>query len=238
MTTVLGIDQGFQRRDFNAEPRIQAAIVKWVVAPGVLMFAVPNGGLRSKAEAARMKWTGVVVGIPDLVVIAPIRRVFFLEVKTASGRLSEDRRAIFDLLVALGAPRAIVRPSTTSGAPFSSGESKHGRRALSDRAFRAPGARRKEWAQGRCSLGADTCDRLLGLPDLARHLSNRYGATTNQTVRVVVKYIDDRLARQNENFTDLTLKALQAAWPCQHYTAKRRLPASSDDFIAAKNKHR
>jgi VRR-NUC domain len=111
MTTVLGIDQGFQRRDFNAEARIQAAIVEWVrtVAPGVLIFAVPNGGLRSKAEAARRKWTGVVAGIPDLIVITPICRVFFLEVKTAAGRLSEDQRAIFDLLVAMGTPRAIVR---------------------------------------------------------------------------------------------------------------------------------
>jgi hypothetical protein len=109
--TTLEIDRGFQRRDFNAEARIQAAIVEWVrtVAPGVLIFAVPNGGLRSKAEAARLKWTGVVAGIPDLVVIAPIGRVFLLEVKTASGRLSEDQHAIFGLLVALGTPRAIVR---------------------------------------------------------------------------------------------------------------------------------
>lgn len=102
--TTVRSDQGFQRRDFNAEARIQAAIVEWVrtVAPGVLIFAVPNGG-------SRMKWTGVLAGIPDLVVIAPIRRVFFLEVKTACGRLLEDQRAIFDLLVALGTPRAIVR---------------------------------------------------------------------------------------------------------------------------------
>jgi VRR-NUC domain len=109
--TTVRSDQGFQRRDFNAEARIQAAIVEWVrtVAPGVLIFAVPNGGLRSKTEAARMKWTGVLAGIPDLVVIAPIRRVFFLEVKMACGRLSEDQRALFDLLVALGTPRAIVR---------------------------------------------------------------------------------------------------------------------------------
>lgn len=76
MTTVLGIDPGFHRRDFNAEARIQAAIVEWVrtVAPGVLIFAVPNGGLLSKAEAARMKWTGAVAVIPNLAVIAPIVR--------------------------------------------------------------------------------------------------------------------------------------------------------------------
>jgi hypothetical protein len=111
MTTAFGINQGFRRGDFNAEARVQAAIVEWVrtVAPGVLIFAVPNGGLRSKAEAARLKWTGVVPGIPDLVVIAPIGRAFFLEVKTSNGRLSDDQRAIFDALAVLGAPFMTVR---------------------------------------------------------------------------------------------------------------------------------
>jgi hypothetical protein len=52
--------------DRNGEARIQASIVEWVrtVAPGVLIYAVPNGGYRSKVEAARLKWTGVVAGIP------------------------------------------------------------------------------------------------------------------------------------------------------------------------------
>lgn len=140
MTTVLGIDQGFQRRDFNAEPHIQAAIVEWVrtVAPGVLIFAVPNGGLSSKAEPARMKWTGVVAGVPNLIVIAPIGRVFFLEVKTASSRLPEEQRAVFNLLVALGARRAIARSIETFGASLSNGESR--RRALAQRLAGALGA--------------------------------------------------------------------------------------------------
>ncbi len=120
MTTVLGIDQGFQRRDFNAEARIQAAIVEWVrtVAPGVLIFAIPNGGLRSKAEAALMEWTGVVAGVPDLTIIAPTGRVFFLEVKMASGRLSEDQRAVLDLLIALGRAARLCVRLMTFGASF------------------------------------------------------------------------------------------------------------------------
>ncbi len=97
--------------DFNAEARIQAAVVDWIktVAPGVLVFHIPNGGLRSKAEAARLKWIGVLAGIPDLIVIAPGRRAFFLEVKTEAGRLSTDQLAVHDRLVALGTPAAIVR---------------------------------------------------------------------------------------------------------------------------------
>jgi hypothetical protein len=42
------------------------------------------------------------------------------------------------------------------------------------------------------------------------------GVNTKQIERVVVKYIDDRPERQNENFTDLAAEALRAAWPCQH----------------------
>jgi VRR-NUC domain len=98
-------------RDGNAEARIQASIVEYVrlVAPGVLIFAIPNGGLRSKAEAARMKWTGTLAGVPDLAIVAPGGRVFFIEVKSPGGTLSPDQRAIRDWLVALGSPPAICR---------------------------------------------------------------------------------------------------------------------------------
>jgi VRR-NUC domain len=98
-------------RDGNAEARIQASIVEYVrlVAPGVLIFAIPNGGLRSKAEAARMKWTGTLAGVPDLAIVAPGGRVFFIEVKAPGGTLSPDQRAIRDWLVALGSPPAICR---------------------------------------------------------------------------------------------------------------------------------
>jgi|BarGraNGADG00212_1021973.scaffolds.fasta_scaffold150643_1 hypothetical protein len=40
--------------------------------------------------------------------------------------------------------------------------------------------------------------------------------TVSQAVRVVVKYIDDRPARLNENFKALAYEALQAAWPCKN----------------------
>jgi Rap1a immunity proteins len=42
------------------------------------------------------------------------------------------------------------------------------------------------------------------------------GATNEQAIRVVVKYIDDQPARLNENFKVLALEALQAAWPCKN----------------------
>jgi VRR-NUC domain len=102
---------GYRSRDGNAEAQIQRAIVEYVrlVASDALIFAIPNGGLRSKTEAARLKWTGTLAGVPDLAIIAPRGRVFFVEVKSAGGRLSDDQRSIHDRLVALGSPPAICR---------------------------------------------------------------------------------------------------------------------------------
>jgi hypothetical protein len=42
------------------------------------------------------------------------------------------------------------------------------------------------------------------------------GVTHGQSVRVVVKYIDERPARQNESFKTLANEALSAAWPCKN----------------------
>jgi hypothetical protein len=52
----------------NAEANVQAAIVAWIrtVAPELIVFHPPNGGLRGKSEAARLKWIGTLAGIPDL----------------------------------------------------------------------------------------------------------------------------------------------------------------------------
>jgi hypothetical protein len=110
-----------RRRDGNAEARIQAAVIEWIrwCAPQTVVFAIPNGGLRGKAEAARLRWTGVLAGVPDLAVLAPRGRAFFLEVKTPDGRLSLDQREMFDRLVALGHDAAIVRCVEDVRAAFS-----------------------------------------------------------------------------------------------------------------------
>ena len=41
------------------------------------------------------------------------------------------------------------------------------------------------------------------------------GVTNNQAVAVVVKYIEARPERMHEQFGDLALEALTAAWPCK-----------------------
>ena len=97
--------------DPNAEARRQAAVVEYVrwCAPHVRIFAVPNGGLRSKAEAAKLKWTGVLAGVLDLVLVLPEGRCAFWETKTPRGRLSDDQREFIAALEALGQRWALVR---------------------------------------------------------------------------------------------------------------------------------
>ena len=71
----------------------------------ILVFAVPNGGKRGKAEAVRMKAEGVLPGVPDLVIPEP-RGGFcglYVEVKrTQGGRLSEAQEKVIAKLRARG----------------------------------------------------------------------------------------------------------------------------------------
>lgn len=98
-------------RDGNAEARVQAACIAFVraVAPDCLVFAVPNGGLRSKSEASRMRWTGTLAGVPDMILLAPGARAIFIEVKADKGRLSPEQSEVIEWIERLGFSCWIVR---------------------------------------------------------------------------------------------------------------------------------
>jgi hypothetical protein len=99
-----------RERDRNAEAKRQASIVEYVrwVAPHIVIFHVPNGGLRTKAEAARLKWVGVLAGVLDLMLLLPDARCALWETKTPHGRLSDDQQAFTLRLMALGHRWAVV----------------------------------------------------------------------------------------------------------------------------------
>jgi VRR-NUC domain len=100
-----------------SEQEIQAAIAAhfaWRARPNIWWGAIPNGGLRSKIEAAILRGQGVRAGAPDLLIVAD-GRAYFLEVKTEGGRLSpvqlecheELRRAGAEVGIAYGLDHAL-----------------------------------------------------------------------------------------------------------------------------------
>lgn len=93
------------------EHNIQAACVRWFNLQWPqyrgLLFAVPNGGARSKATAGKLKAEGVVPGVADLILLVP--RILYtriegsvgeaafqcglcIEMKTEKGRQSPEQK--------------------------------------------------------------------------------------------------------------------------------------------------
>jgi hypothetical protein len=61
-------------------------------APDVFAFHVPNGGWRSRIEAAILKGLGARAGVPDVIMVKN-GRTYELELKTRGGRLTEAQYA-------------------------------------------------------------------------------------------------------------------------------------------------
>ena len=86
------------------EHNLQCACVRWFNLQWPeyrgLLFAVPNGGARSKATAGKLKAEGVVAGVADLILLVPKRSSdnplilaptyygICIEMKTPKGRQS------------------------------------------------------------------------------------------------------------------------------------------------------
>lgn len=73
------------------EQQIQIALVQHLRAravPGLVYFHVPNGGLRSKREAALLKAMGVRAGVSDFIFVHA-GKVYALELKAEGGRATE-----------------------------------------------------------------------------------------------------------------------------------------------------
>lgn len=96
------------------EDQEQARLVQWFrrTHRGVRIFAIPNGGHRHPAVAAKLKVTGVMRGVPDLFIP---EWCVWIEMKTKGGRLSPDQKDWIEYLsthgytciVAFGADDAI-----------------------------------------------------------------------------------------------------------------------------------
>lgn len=85
------------------EHNIQAACVRWFNLQWPeyrgLLFAIPNGGARSKATAGKLKAEGVIPGVADLILLVPrieegckyMWHALCIEMKTTTGRQSAEQ---------------------------------------------------------------------------------------------------------------------------------------------------
>lgn len=84
----------------DSELKIQAQAWQWawtnLPKTRRLLFHVPNGGYRTVVEAAQLKASGVVPGIPDLILLIPAKGFSCLEieVKEPGGRVSADQTEV------------------------------------------------------------------------------------------------------------------------------------------------
>ena len=85
-------------RPRDEEHKLQCVCVNWFRYQHRELFlhlwAVPNGGARSKATAGKLKAEGVVAGVADLVLTVPNAKhhALFIEMKTRTGRQSEAQK--------------------------------------------------------------------------------------------------------------------------------------------------
>lgn len=86
----------------------QVEFVQWfrMKYPEVLIFAIPNGGYRSKILAGKLKAEGVVAGIPDLFI--PEWGLWIEMKKAKGGRLSENQKTIISILEKIDGHKVIV----------------------------------------------------------------------------------------------------------------------------------
>lgn len=80
-----------------SEDKIQAEFFIWAWNTFPLLrylyFHVPNGGLRSKSEAARLQAIGVVPGVADMILTGGVKSsLMYIEFKDAKAKQSQAQR--------------------------------------------------------------------------------------------------------------------------------------------------
>ena len=94
----------------QSENEIQRSIVNYFKHQykKYCIFAVPNGGSRNVIEATKMKATGTLAGVSDLIVLLP-NKCLFIEVKTDTGKQSDKQKEFENTVKILGFEYYVVR---------------------------------------------------------------------------------------------------------------------------------
>lgn len=79
----------------SSEHLIQVSCVNWFKReyPNYLIFSIPNGELRHKTVAIRLKAEGLLSGVPDLCIITD-KKLLWIELKAEKGRLSTNQKEV------------------------------------------------------------------------------------------------------------------------------------------------
>lgn len=98
------------RRRRRGEDELQRAVVEWLALrqPRCFWLHVPNGGARSRTEAAILQGLGVRAGVPDLLFLSSAGCAG-IELKVGSGRQTDAQRAVEREFVQLGLRYAVAR---------------------------------------------------------------------------------------------------------------------------------
>ncbi len=80
------------------ESTIQQQICEYLSLLGIFYFSIPNEHYNiSHAQRTQLRKMGLLPGMPDLCVLAN-KTCYFLEIKTASGRLTAQQTVIHEIL--------------------------------------------------------------------------------------------------------------------------------------------
>lgn len=95
----------------QSEHRLQADCVTWFRLRypelGKLLFAIPNGGMRSKATGAKLKEEGMLRGVPDLFFACPSPNKgwhgMFIEMKNGTApRATKEQEELMEMYTRRG----------------------------------------------------------------------------------------------------------------------------------------
>jgi len=128
-----------RRRPVEREHFEQKALFDWAAYQSgkipelALMYAIPNGGKRSKAVAGKLKAEGVKAGVPDICLPVACGKYhgLYIELKAEGGRASDSQRSWMvalaaqqyrvHLCVGWHAAKAVIEEYLRQGPPLGEG---------------------------------------------------------------------------------------------------------------------
>jgi hypothetical protein len=96
-----------RKRGTNSESAIQGAILDYLLARGLVAYRINSGAVKTETGGF---FRGAPVGHPDLVaILPPMGRLWYIEVKTATGKQTAHQQAFAAKASAAGALVTVAR---------------------------------------------------------------------------------------------------------------------------------